>query len=88
MNKLIPSVLATLGGAVTALAEGTTAGGPVPYEGSVAKTIVDNSSTTLQNFITGAGTVVASVIVAGLAIWGGIALVGILKKAFSTGKGR
>ena len=87
MKKLLPSLLATVGGAVTALAEGA-ASGAVAYENSVAKTIVDDASTTLTNFITGAGAVVAGIIVAGLAIWGGIALVGILKKAFSTGKGR
>lgn len=62
--------------------------GGTAYAGSVAETIVTNSSQTLQNFITGAGTVVAGVIIAGLAIWGGIALVGIVKKAFSAGKGR
>lgn len=63
-------------------------GSGTAYAGSVAETIVTQSSTTLQNFITGAGTVVAGVIIAGLAIWGGIALVGIVKKAFSAGKGR
>lgn len=62
--------------------------GGTAYAGSVAETIVTQSSSTLQNFITGAGTVVAGVIIAGLAIWGGIALVGIVKKAFSAGKGR
>lgn len=69
------------------LAEGESSGGTA-YAGSVAETIVSQSSSTLQNFITGAGTVVAGVIIAGLAIWGGIALVGIVKKAFSAGKGR
>lgn len=62
--------------------------GAIAYEGSTAATIVTDASTTLTNFLTGAGTVVAGVIVAGLAIWGAIALVGIVKKAFSTGKGR
>lgn len=82
------ATLAAVGSSAVALAQEATTGGAVAYDGSVAKTIVDGASGTLQNFITGAGTVVAGVIIAGLAIWGGIALVGILKKAFSTGKGR
>lgn len=87
MKKLFYSALAAVTAAGSALAEGA-ASNAVAYEGSTAQTIVSDASTTLTNFLTGAGAVVATVIVAGLAIWGGIALVGIIKKAFSTGKGR
>lgn len=88
MKKLLLAV-PMVGSVVTAFAEGSApSAGPEAYSGSVAETVVNNASTTLINFIEGAGVVVAAVIVAGLAIWGAIALVGILKRAFQTGKGR
>lgn len=86
MKKLM-TILAAAGSSAVALAEGTTSGA-VAYSGSTAETIVTDASTTLTNFLTGAAPTVAAVIVAGLAIWGGIKLVGILKSAFQTGKGR
>lgn len=64
------------------------AGAAVAYEGSVAETIATNASATLTNFLTGVGPVVAGMIVAGLAIWGGISIVGTIKRGFSAGKGR
>lgn len=85
MKKLM-TILAAAGSSAVALAEGTS--GAVAYSGSTAETIVTDASTTLTNFLTGAAPTVAAVIVAGLAIWGGIKLVGILKSAFQTGKGR
>lgn len=62
--------------------------GAVAYTGSVAETIASDASTTLTNFLTGVGPVVAGLVVAGLAVWAGIAIVGILKRGFSAGKGR
>lgn len=86
MKKLFPALAASAAAAGTAFAqEASTA---VQWSGSVAEDIVTDASSTLTNFLTGAGTLVASVVVAGLAIWGAIALVGIVKRAFSTGKGR
>lgn len=61
---------------------------PVAWEGSTAQQIANAAQTTLANFLTGVGGIVGLLIVAGLAIWGGIALVGVIKRAFSTGKGR
>lgn len=61
---------------------------PVAWSGSTAEAIATAAQTTLSNFLTGVGGIVGLLIVAGLAIWGGIALVGVLKRAFSTGKGR
>lgn len=58
------------------------------YSGSVAESIASQASTQLQGYLTGVGPVVATIVVAGLAIWAGIAIVGILKRAFSAGKGR
>lgn len=54
----------------------------------IAQNIVDGSSEALKSMLGSAGTVVTDLVIAGLAIWGGIALVGILKRAFSAGKGR
>lgn len=58
------------------------------YEGSVAQQIVTDASGTITNFLTGAGGVIATVLVAGLAITVGIALAGLIMKAFNRGKGR
>lgn len=62
--------------------------GATEYTGSVAETIAADASATLTNFLTGVGPVVATIVVAGLGVWGGIALVGIIKRGFSAGKGR
>lgn len=73
------------GSALAADGTGTTA---IAWEGSTAQDIAQAAQTTLSNFLTGVGGIVGLLIVAGLAIWGGIALVGVIKRAFSTGKGR
>lgn len=62
--------------------------GAATYSGSVAETIVTDASGTITNFLTGAGTTIAVIVVAGLAISVGLALVGIIMRAFRTGKGR
>lgn len=85
MKKL----LLALGGVSASVASfAAETSGAIAYEGSVAQSIADEASTTLQNFLTGVGPVIAGIVVAGLAIWAGIAIVGIVKKAFSAGKGR
>lgn len=68
-----------------ALAEGTA---PIAWAGSTAEDIATAAQTTLANFLTGVGGIVALLIISGLAIWGGISLVGVVKRAFSVGKGR
>lgn len=50
--------------------------------------ILGDAQTALEGLITAATPIVSSIIVAGLAVWGGIALIGLLKRAFSAGKGR
>lgn len=67
---------------------GTTTSTGTAYAGSVAETIANNASATMGNFLTGVAPVIATIVSAGLAVWAGIALVGILKKAFGAGKGR
>lgn len=84
MKKVIFSLSALPG---VLLAEGT-ASSAVAYSGSMAETIATNAGTTLTNFLTGVGPTIAGIVVAGLAVWGGLALVGIVKKAFAVGKGR
>lgn len=94
MNKLKSfkrALVAAFATAITcgaALAEGTTSTTAVAWEGSTAQDIATAAQTTLSNFLTGVGGIVGLLIVAGLAIWGGIALVGVVKRAFSVGKGR
>lgn len=88
MKKLMTSAVLAASSVGAALAEGEAAAGAVSYSGSTAEAIVTGASTTLTNFLEGAAPTVATVIIAGLAIWGGIKLVGILKSAFQTGKGR
>lgn len=86
MKKFLPM----LGGAFASLgafAEGATNTGTA-YTGSTAESIVSQVSGTMTNFLSGAAPTIATIVVAGIAIWAGIALVGILKKAFAVGKGR
>ena len=87
MKKFLLALGAVSAAAASFAVDGS-AGGAIAYEGSVAETIAKNASDSLQNFLTGVGPVVAGIVVAGLAIWAGIAIVGIVKKAFSAGKGR
>lgn len=88
-KRALCSAFATVVTAGAALAQETSSTvAPVAWDGSTAKQIADAAQTTLANFLTGVGGLVGLLIVAGLAIWGGIALVGVLKRAFSTGKGR
>lgn len=65
-----------------ALAEGT--GG----SSEVYETVVSDAQSKLESILTTGGEAVAALVVAGLAIWGAIAIVGVLKRAFSAGKGR
>lgn len=55
---------------------------------STAQTVITQAQTSLEGILTSAGTAVTALVVAGLAIWGAIAIVGVLKRAFSAGKGR
>lgn len=87
-NRALCAAFATAATAGAALAQEAATVTPVAWEGSTAKQIAEAAQTTLANFLTGVGGIVGLLIVAGLAIWGGIALVGVLKRAFSTGKGR
>lgn len=81
------AAFAAVSGAVSSFAEGTSTAA-VQWEGSTAADIAQAAQGTLTNFLTGVGGVVALVIIGGLAVWGGIALVGLIKRAFQTGKGR
>ena len=55
---------------------------------TTAQTVITQAQTSLEGILTSAGTAVSALVVAGLAIWGAIAIVGVLKRAFSAGKGR
>lgn len=87
-KRALCAAFATAMTAGVSLAQEASTVTPVAWDNSTAKQIADAAQTTLSNFLTGVGGLVGLLIVAGLAIWGGIALVGVLKRAFSTGKGR
>lgn len=55
---------------------------------TVASSVIDQAQSSLEGILTSAGSAVTALVVAGLAIWGAIAIVGVLKRAFSAGKGR
>lgn len=61
---------------------------PVAWTGSQAEQVASAASTTLTNFLEGVAPILGSVIVAGLAVWAIVALLPIIKRAFSSGKGR
>lgn len=88
-KRALCSAFATAATCGVALAEGEAPTvQPIAWDGSTAEAIATAAQTTLSNFLTGVGGIVGLLIVAGLAIWGGIALIGVLKRAFSAGKGR
>lgn len=83
LRKMYVASMVALGSAVSALAE----------EGStttttVADSLIDSAQGSLEGILTSAGTAVSGLVVAGLAIWGAIAIIGVLKRAFNAGKGR
>lgn len=79
--KKIMLVLGSLG-SVAAFAEGTT----TTMDTTAAETIVNSASTGLQSLLTAVVPYVTAVLLAGLAIWAGIAVIRIVKRAFSNAK--
>ena len=84
MKKLMCSAGALALTALPALAEETSGG----TSSTVAENVLDGASSALQAIITSAGPVITTVVVAGLGLWGAIAIVGVVKRAFNSGKGR
>ena len=84
MKKLVYSAGAFALTALPALAEETSGGTSSP----VAEDVLDGASSALQAIITAAGPVITTVVIAGLGLWGAIAIVGVVKRAFNSGKGR
>ena len=85
MKKLMYSAGAFALSALPVLADGTSGG---TSSSTVAEDILDQAQGALEAIITAAGPVVSAVIVAGLGLWGAIAIVGVVKRAFNSGKGR
>lgn len=86
-KRALVAAFATAATCGVALAEGTGTTA-IAWEGSTAQDIATAAQTTLANFLTGVGGIVALLVIAGLAVWGGINLVGVVKRAFQAGKGR
>lgn len=87
MKKLLTLATTTLMG-VIAFAEETAGSSDALVSTEDVEGIFGNAQTALGDLLTSALPVVGSLVVGGLVIWGAIALIGILKKAFSAGKGR
>ena len=81
-RKLYVGSMIALGSAVSAFAEETGS------TSSVAADLINDAQGSLQGILTTAGGAVSAIVVAGLAIWGAIAIIGVLKRAFNAGKGR
>lgn len=82
-RKLCVGSMVALGSVVSAFAEETGSGSSfAPSE------VISNSQEALSSILSSAGTSVAALVAAGLAIWGAIAVIGVLKRAFNAGKGR
>lgn len=82
-RKLFVGSMVALGSVVSAFAEETGSG-----TSSVAEGLISDSQDALTSILSSAGTSVAALVAAGLAIWGAIAVIGVLKRAFNAGKGR
>ena len=89
MKKLFYSALAFAATSPLALlAEGGTTGSDDATASTLGASIVEQASETLTGLLDIVAPVIVSVVIAGLAIWGGIALVGMIKRGFNAGKGR
>lgn len=86
MKKLLSTVTSTVLLAATAIAEGEgTSNMPTVSD---VEGVFSSFDETLGQLLDKAIPVVTAVIGGGLVIWGAIALVGVLKRAFTVGKGR
>lgn len=84
MKKLVYSAGAFALTALPALAEETSGG----TSSTIAEDVLDGASEALQAILIAAGPVISTVVIAGLGLWGAIAIVGVVKRAFNSGKGR
>lgn len=82
VRKLGVAAAVACGSVVSALAGDTTG------SSDVVSNVIEDSTDALSGILSTAGSSVAALVAAGLAIWGAIAIVGVLKRAFSAGKGR
>lgn len=87
MNKVKKFGVAVLGtvSSLAVMAEETAGGGTSE---SVGESVISGAQETLEGILTSAGTAVTSILLAGLAIWAGIAIIGLIKRSFNAGKGR
>lgn len=85
MKKLFVA-LASVGSSVVALAEGTAAETIVGTDDVTG--IFEAAQTNMEALIDAALPVAIAFVGGGLVIWGALALVSILKRAFGAGKGR
>lgn len=83
MKKLLSSAAAVVGSSFVALAQESSS-----TAASMAGDIADQAQSSLVEMLDTVAPVIVAVVVAGLGIWGGIALVGIIKRGFNAGKGR
>lgn len=83
MKKLLCSAVAVVGSVPFALAQEQNV-----TAANIAENITEQAQTSLTEMLNTVAPVIVAVIVAGLSIWGGIALVGIIKRGFNAGKGR
>ena len=81
-RKLYVGSMVALGSVVSAFAEGPGS------TSDVAGDIIETAQSSLEGILGSAGAAVSALVVAGLAIWGAIAIIGVLKRAFNAGKGR
>ena len=82
-RKLYVGSMVAFGSVVSAFAEETSGS-----SSTVADTLVSDAQDALEGILSTAGGAVSALVVAGLAIWGAIAIIGVLKRAFNAGKGR
>ena len=84
LKKVATTALATLG-SMAVMAEESSGG---TGSSTVGESIITEAQGTLEGLLGTAGSAVVSIIGVGLAIWAGIAIVGLIKRSFNAGKGR
>ena len=90
MNKFKKFGLAALSafGSLAVMAGESSGGTSGAMDTEVATDLISSAQTGLTSILGTAGSAVATVLLAGLAIWAGIAIVGLIKRSFNAGKGR
>lgn len=85
MKKLYTTAFLALASAGSLLAETPSSGTGTAMDTEAAESMLEAAQAGLEGLLSAATPVITALVLAGLAIWGALALVRIVKRAFRTG---